>query len=123
MHIEGPFINPDRKRGIHEADRIRQLDEGGWSRPAVRCPRAGRVVLTLAPEKTSASRYPHGSSSHGVIVARGTPMPPMTIFNARDRCGADRLHPFVQRDVAADPRAPPARSARRLTMRRDAGAG
>jgi N-acetylglucosamine-6-phosphate deacetylase len=64
---KGPFINP-AKRGIHEADRIRQLDPamvGLLSRP-----RAGRVVLTVAPERVSLAHI-RTLVSHGVIVCAG----------------------------------------------------
>lgn len=67
VHIEGPFINP-AKRGIHEADRIRQLDPaliGLLSRP-----RVGRVVLTIAPERVGLAHI-RTLASHGVIVCAG----------------------------------------------------
>jgi N-acetylglucosamine-6-phosphate deacetylase len=67
VHIEGPFINL-AKRGIHEADHIRQLDPamvGLLSRP-----RAGRVVLTVAPERVGLAHI-RTLVAHGVIVCAG----------------------------------------------------
>ncbi|RYY44923.1 MAG: N-acetylglucosamine-6-phosphate deacetylase, partial [Sphingomonadales bacterium] len=67
VHIEGPFINV-AKRGIHEADHIRQLDPalvGLLSRP-----RMGRVVLTVAPELVGLAHI-RMLVSHGVIVSAG----------------------------------------------------
>lgn len=48
IHIEGPFINAARK-GIHDADKLRQLDPETID--ILMRPRAGRVMLTLAPER------------------------------------------------------------------------
>ncbi|MET0245300.1 MAG: N-acetylglucosamine-6-phosphate deacetylase [Sphingomonas sp.] len=67
VHIEGPFINP-AKRGIHEADRIRQLDPAMVE--LLSRPRAGRVVLTIAPERASLAHV-QTLVSHGVIVCAG----------------------------------------------------
>ncbi len=46
-HIEGPFLNTER-RGIHAAERVRRLDAGGLA--ALTAPGPGRVLVTLAPE-------------------------------------------------------------------------
>lgn len=50
IHIEGPFLNVERK-GIHSADKIRVLDEEGFA--ALTGLRRGRTLVTLAPERTS----------------------------------------------------------------------
>jgi N-acetylglucosamine-6-phosphate deacetylase len=50
IHIEGPFLNPQR-RGIHDAGKIRALDEPGFA--VLTGLQSGRTVVTLAPEKTS----------------------------------------------------------------------
>jgi N-acetylglucosamine-6-phosphate deacetylase len=47
IHIEGPFINAERK-GIHAADKIRAIDEEGMA--ALTGLRHGRTLVTLAPE-------------------------------------------------------------------------
>jgi len=67
VHIEGPFINPAR-RGIHEADHIRQLDPA-MIRLLTR-PRAGRVVLTVAPERVGLAQI-RALAARGVIVCAG----------------------------------------------------
>ena len=47
IHVEGPFLNVGRK-GIHDAEKIRKLDDGGMR--AVIEGRPKLVVMTLAPE-------------------------------------------------------------------------
>ena len=47
IHVEGPFLNVHRK-GIHDAEKIRQLDANGMS--AVIEGRPNIVVMTVAPE-------------------------------------------------------------------------
>ncbi|QIK78587.1 N-acetylglucosamine-6-phosphate deacetylase [Sphingomonas piscis] len=67
IHIEGPFLNRQRK-GIHHASKIRLLDEDGLALVTSRT--KGRTLVTLAPECTT----PHMIAQlveHGVIVAAG----------------------------------------------------
>jgi N-acetylglucosamine-6-phosphate deacetylase len=67
VHIEGPFINTAR-RGIHEADRIIPIDAATVE---LLCrPRAGRVLLTVAPEMVPLD-YLRTLVRHGVIVSAG----------------------------------------------------
>ncbi|MEQ9562682.1 MAG: amidohydrolase family protein, partial [Woeseiaceae bacterium] len=48
IHLEGPHLNP-RYRGVHDADRIRVLDDASL---AMLCSlEAGRTLVTLAPEQ------------------------------------------------------------------------
>jgi N-acetylglucosamine-6-phosphate deacetylase len=47
VHIEGPFLNTERK-GIHDAAKFRRLDAHAIA--VLTRPRRGRVLLTLAPE-------------------------------------------------------------------------
>src|SRR6266550_5375197 len=47
IHIEGPFINPD-KRGIHDAHKIRKIDEAAVD--LVTSLSNGVTLVTLAPE-------------------------------------------------------------------------
>lgn len=47
MHIEGPFLNPER-RGVHDEKKLRQLTAEAMS--GLRPVRNGKTVLTLAPE-------------------------------------------------------------------------
>lgn len=67
IHIEGPFIN-ELKRGIHEAHRIRRLDDDTLA--TLTAPRRGRVMLTLAPELCDEEDI-RTLVRHGVIVSAG----------------------------------------------------
>ncbi len=67
VHIEGPFIN-EVKRGIHEADKIRPIDQNMIELLCAK--RAGKVVLTVAPEMVD----PHDIRTlvnNGVLVCAG----------------------------------------------------
>lgn len=67
IHIEGPFINVERK-GIHAADKIRAIDDEGL---AVLCSmRRGRTLVTLAPELAGAGVIERLVAA-GVTVAAG----------------------------------------------------
>jgi N-acetylglucosamine-6-phosphate deacetylase len=50
IHIEGPFLNEHRK-GIHDADKIRALDEEGCA--VLTSLKRGRTLVTVAPECTT----------------------------------------------------------------------
>jgi N-acetylglucosamine-6-phosphate deacetylase len=52
IHVEGPFLNPDYA-GIHDAALFRPLDEAAFR--LLTTADAGRVVVTLAPERVDAS--------------------------------------------------------------------
>ena len=67
IHIEGPFIN-EVKRGIHEAHRIRRLDDAILT--TLTAPHRGRVMLTLAPELCDEDDI-RTLVRHGVIVSAG----------------------------------------------------
>ena len=67
IHIEGPFLNPLRK-GIHAGNKIRPLDEAGFS--AITGLKRGRTLLTLAPERTTPMMIRRLSDA-GIIVAAG----------------------------------------------------
>lgn len=67
VHIEGPFINAER-RGIHEADRIRAIDDDLVALLSRK--RAGKVVLTVAPELVGAETI-QALASAGVLVCVG----------------------------------------------------
>jgi N-acetylglucosamine-6-phosphate deacetylase len=53
IHVEGPFLNVDRK-GIHDSEKIRQMDDGGMS--AVIEGRPKLVAMTVAPECMSSAQ-------------------------------------------------------------------
>ena len=67
IHIEGPFLNVDRK-GIHDPEKIIALDDAGFA--AVTGLKHGRTLVTLAPEKTSPAMIARLVQA-GVVVAAG----------------------------------------------------
>ncbi len=67
IHIEGPFLNTDRK-GIHEAGKLRKPDAHGLD--LLVAPGAGRTVLTLAPEVAGADVVRRLTAA-GVMVSAG----------------------------------------------------
>lgn len=67
VHIEGPFLNPDRK-GVHDPAKLRALDAAAielLSRPT-----GGRTMVTLAPEMTTPEAIRRLASA-GVVVSAG----------------------------------------------------
>lgn len=67
IHIEGPFLNLDRK-GIHRAEKIRALDAEGLG--VLTSLKRGRTLVTLAPERTSPAMV-RALVDAGVVVAAG----------------------------------------------------
>lgn len=67
IHIEGPFLAPDRK-GIHDASLFRHPDANDIAMLAAR--HRGKVMLTLAPEQVSTDAI-RTLSEAGVIVVAG----------------------------------------------------
>lgn len=67
VHIEGPVLNPDRK-GIHDAGRFRRLDDEMLAILTRR--HAGKVMVTLAPERTDLATIA-ALVAAGVIVSAG----------------------------------------------------
>lgn len=67
IHIEGPFLNRDR-RGIHDADKIRSLDDEAFE--LLTTPTGGKTLLTLAPEMTTPDMI-RKLTKAGVIVSAG----------------------------------------------------
>lgn len=67
IHIEGPFLNVER-RGIHRSDKIRALDEEGLA--VLTSLKRGRTLVTLAPERTTPATIRRLADA-GVIVAAG----------------------------------------------------
>jgi N-acetylglucosamine-6-phosphate deacetylase len=67
IHIEGPFLNPERK-GAHDSTKLRALDAA-----AVRLlstPTGGRTMLTLAPEMTDSETLSTLAKA-GIILSAG----------------------------------------------------
>jgi N-acetylglucosamine-6-phosphate deacetylase len=67
IHIEGPFLNPERK-GVHDAAKLRSLDAA--SIKLLTTPTGGRTMVTLAPEMTTPTSI-RALSEAGVIVSAG----------------------------------------------------
>lgn len=67
IHIEGPFLNFDRK-GIHDPTKLRTLDEEGFA--VVTALKAGRTLVTLAPERTTPEMLRRLAAA-GIVVAAG----------------------------------------------------
>jgi N-acetylglucosamine-6-phosphate deacetylase len=67
IHVEGPFLNEQRK-GIHDADKIRELDEEGLA--VLTSARFGRTLVTVAPECTTPVMIRRLVEA-GVIVSAG----------------------------------------------------
>ena len=67
IHIEGPFLNADRK-GIHDESKFRELDAQGLA--TITALKRGRTLVTLAPERTTPAMIRRLAAA-GVIVAAG----------------------------------------------------
>jgi N-acetylglucosamine-6-phosphate deacetylase len=67
IHIEGPFLNPERK-GAHDAAKLRTLDAAAVQLLAT--PTGGRTMLTLAPEMTDSDTL-HALATSGIILSAG----------------------------------------------------
>jgi N-acetylglucosamine-6-phosphate deacetylase len=67
IHVEGPHISA-RRRGAHDAAKIRPLDDAALKQLASQ--RAGRTLVTLAPEATTPAAIARLAAA-GVIVAAG----------------------------------------------------
>ncbi len=67
IHLEGPFLNPER-RGVHDARKFCQLDEEGFN--IVTSLRVGATLVTLAPELTTSAMI-NRLVNKGVIVCAG----------------------------------------------------
>jgi N-acetylglucosamine-6-phosphate deacetylase len=67
IHIEGPFLNPERK-GAHDAAKLRTLDAAAVKLLAT--PTGGRTMLTLAPEMTDPGTL-RALAGSGIILSAG----------------------------------------------------
>ncbi|HEY8509733.1 MAG TPA: N-acetylglucosamine-6-phosphate deacetylase, partial [Steroidobacteraceae bacterium] len=67
IHIEGPFLNAERK-GVHDLAKLRELDEGAIG--LLTSLNGGKTVVTLAPEVTTPEIIRTLSDS-GVVVSAG----------------------------------------------------
>jgi N-acetylglucosamine-6-phosphate deacetylase len=67
IHIEGPFISPERK-GIHDASQFRNLDEAAFR--LLTSAKHGQTLVTLAPEETTPEMIARLVAA-GIIVSAG----------------------------------------------------
>jgi len=67
IHIEGPFLSNER-RGVHDASKLRTLDEDAMKLLAT--PTGGTTMVTLAPERTTPTII-RALTDAGVIVSAG----------------------------------------------------
>ncbi len=67
IHIEGPFLNPERK-GVHDPAKLRALDAAAIK--LLTLPTGGRTMVTLAPEMTTPTHI-RALTEAGVIVSAG----------------------------------------------------
>jgi N-acetylglucosamine-6-phosphate deacetylase len=67
IHIEGPFLNPNRK-GIHDAENFRALDGDAFE--LLTSARRGKTLVTLAPEQTT-PQVIAALVKAGVVVSAG----------------------------------------------------
>lgn len=67
VHLEGPFLNPERK-GVHDPAFMRAIDSDDIA--LITSARAGRIMMTVAPEK-----MPPGSitklAAAGIVLSAG----------------------------------------------------
>ncbi|MDQ2075921.1 N-acetylglucosamine-6-phosphate deacetylase [Marinimicrobium sp. ABcell2] len=67
IHLEGPFLNPQRK-GVHDADKFRRLDRKALE--LLSSLKTGKTLVTLAPELTTPEMI-RSLVSAGVLVSAG----------------------------------------------------
>jgi N-acetylglucosamine-6-phosphate deacetylase len=67
IHIEGPFLNVERK-GVHDPAKLRELDMSAVG--LLTSLRAGKTLVTLAPEMTTPEII-QGLVAAGVVVSAG----------------------------------------------------
>jgi len=67
LHLEGPFLNAE-KRGIHNADHFRKLDDEAIK--LLTEPFPGKLLITLAPEETTTAIIQRLAAA-GVVVSAG----------------------------------------------------
>src|SRR6201998_3829926 len=67
IHIEGPFLNVERK-GVHDPAKLRELDTSAVG--LLTSLRSGRTLVTLAPEMTTPEII-RGLVAAGVVVSAG----------------------------------------------------
>jgi N-acetylglucosamine-6-phosphate deacetylase len=81
VHLEGPFLNPERK-GIHDSRFMRAIDDEDIAR--IMAAHAGRILMTIAPEKVSTQTIARLAAAGIVLSAGHTTASFETIRAARD---------------------------------------
>ena len=67
IHIEGPFLNPERK-GVHDASKFKIIDEAAFT--LLTSLDVGKTLITIAPELTTPEMIQRFVTA-GVVVAAG----------------------------------------------------
>jgi N-acetylglucosamine-6-phosphate deacetylase len=67
VHLEGPFLNPQRK-GVHEPRFMRTIDEDDVT--LITSARAGRIMMTIAPEKMPVATIARLAKA-GIVLSAG----------------------------------------------------
>ena len=67
IHLEGPFLNPERK-GVHNAAKFKLIDEAAFE--LLTSLGVGRTLITIAPELTTPEMISRFAAA-GVVVAAG----------------------------------------------------
>jgi len=67
IHIEGPFLNPERK-GVHDASKFKIMDEAAFE--LLTSLTAGKTLITIAPELTTPAMIKRLVEA-GIVVAAG----------------------------------------------------
>jgi N-acetylglucosamine-6-phosphate deacetylase len=80
VHLEGPFLNPERK-GVHEPRFMRPIDDEDIA--LIESARASRIMMTVAPEKVPAATIRRLATAGVVLSAGHTAAPLETIRVAR----------------------------------------
>lgn len=67
IHLEGPFLNPERK-GVHDASKFKIIDEAAFE--LLTSLKLGKTLITIAPELTTPEMIKRLVNA-GVVVAAG----------------------------------------------------
>ena len=111
IHLEGPFISPERK-GVHNPAFMRPMEDEDIA--IMTSLKKGRTLVTLAPERNGMDAIARLAAAGVLVCAGHTASDYATVMEA-DPPRAARLHASVQRHAAAWPDAIRAPWARRST--------